>query len=156
MTQPTTSAWTTVQAVTVAGNAASLTVPTVGTAYAVRALRRGGVAATALWPVGAAAVVTTVVLVFLAPLGIATGGLLPVAAGITVSAVLAAVVAALLRPRADRHPTGPQEEGAPRGRWRAVVARGSAWAPAHSPFPRDTTALLEVLCDGEARRYRVR
>ncbi|OJY51775.1 lysylphosphatidylglycerol synthase domain-containing protein [Pseudonocardia sp. 73-21] len=142
----------TVQAVTVAGNAVSLTVPTVGTAagpaYAVRALcRRGVPTAAAVWSVGAAAVVTSVVLVVLAPLGIAAGGLLPVAAGIgasTLLAVLAVGVAALLRPRGGPHPVGPTRTGTLGGRARDLVARSSVWAAAHRPSPR-TTAVLLVL-----------
>lgn len=142
----------TVQAVTVAGNAVSLTVPTVGTAagpaYAVRALcRRGVPTAAAVWSVGAAAVVTTVVLVVLAPLGIAAGGLLPGAAGVALStllAVLAVVVAAVLRPRAGCPPAVAPETGTLRSRARDLAARGSAWAAAHRPSPR-TTAVLLVL-----------
>lgn len=140
----------TVQAVTVAGNAVSLTLPTVGTAlgpaYAVRALvRRGVTTMAAAWSVGAAAVVTAVVLAALAPLGLAAGGVLSAVAGTTLSAALVAavvVLAALLRPRADRHPAAAPVDGARLRPVRAAIARAYAWAAVHRPSPGETVVVV--------------
>ena len=85
---------TTVQAVTIAGNAVSLTVPAtggaVGTVYTVHALTERGVSlATAGWAIGMAGVVTGVVLVMFAPLVFAGVGLLSPAAAVGVCVLIA-------------------------------------------------------------------
>lgn len=87
----------TVQAVTIAGNAVSLTVPAAGaaagSAYAVSALHIRGVSlALSAWAVGMAGIVATIVLVVLAPLGLAGDGLLSLPVGGGVSALLLVLV----------------------------------------------------------------
>lgn len=96
------------QAVTVAGNAMSLTLPAAGSASAViwsaRALvRRGVPAAAATVVVAAAAAVSTVVLVGLVPVLLGAAGVItaPVAAGL-VTVVVVVVVAGGAAARSDR------------------------------------------------------
>jgi putative heme transporter len=88
---------TTVQAVTIAGNAISLTVPAaggaVGTVYTVHALAERGVSlALAGWAIAMAGIVTGVVLVVLAPLGFVGVGLLGVPEALSISVVLAVLI----------------------------------------------------------------
>jgi hypothetical protein len=100
----------TVQAVTIAGNAISLTVPAaggaVGTVYTMHALTERGVGlATAGWAIAMAGIVTGVILVVLAPLVFAGVGLLSPAVAIGISLLIAALifgtgVVLLRRPRA--------------------------------------------------------
>ncbi|GAA1271916.1 hypothetical protein GCM10009609_38810 [Pseudonocardia aurantiaca] len=100
----------TVQAVTIAGNAISLTVPAaggaVGTVYTVHALTERGVGlATAGWALAMAGIVTGVILVVLAPLVFAGVGLLSPAVAAGISLLIAALifgtgVVLLRRPRA--------------------------------------------------------
>jgi uncharacterized protein (TIRG00374 family) len=100
----------TVQAVTIAGNAISLTVPAaggaVGTVYTVHALVERGVGlAVAGWAIAMAGIVTGVVLVVLAPLGFVGVGLLPAPVAVGISVLLAVLIVGtgvvlLRRPRA--------------------------------------------------------
>lgn len=87
----------TVQAVNFIGNALAQTVPsagsTAGIAYTVAAFRIRGVdTGLSLWTSVLAALVTAVVLVVLGPLALAYDGLIPLAAGWILSAVLAPAV----------------------------------------------------------------
>lgn len=99
----------TVQSVTFIGNALAQTLPTAGavaaTAYAGAAFRRRGVDTTlAVWTVINASMISSVILVALAPLGLAADGLLPMAAAVGISALLLLLAGGALvladRPRA--------------------------------------------------------
>lgn len=89
----------TVQAVTVVGNAVTLTVPSAGSAagsaYAVAALRRRGVElATALWVVTVGGLASTAAVLLVAPTALAAAGLLEHWEAAALSASIAGIVAA--------------------------------------------------------------
>lgn len=98
----------TVQAVTIAGNAISLTVPAtggaIGAAYTLHALGERGVGlALSTWATGMAGILTGTVLFVLAPLGFVGVGLLSAPVGVGLSLLLVVLIAGavtvLRRPR---------------------------------------------------------